>query len=528
MTSFDVASRTLVVLAPEILLIACATTLITLGAFCRLPRRIWSLSSAVALVSALVVLCAMRQPSIDRYAFVALNDPLSIYSRIAFLITGLIVLGLAHDQVEDGRASEFFGSLLLMNAGAMIVAASNDIILLFAGLELVSLPTYLLLYLSRRDAGTREAATKYFYLSIFSSALLLFGLTYLYGMAGVTNLRALSYLLLKLPTNANPALGTIAVVFVMAGLSFRVAAVPFHFYAPDVYEGSPTILAAVLAWVPKGIGFLGMIRALTTVVGGENPIADRAIVLTWVLAAITMILGNTLALSQRNLKRLLAYSSIAHAGYILIGVTVAFGKTSIQFSGVEGILFYLAAYALMTLGAFGVIIALSARERPVETIDDLAGLGATHPSAALAMAFCLFSLAGVPPFLGFFGKFWIFASALSPDQAAQDSSLLTLAIIGCLNAAAGAFYYLRIVVLMYFQPAPQVPLAVRTPWPTMLAAGACASLSLILGPFSGPIVRASRDAAVEARTHIAARIGSRLPVAEVSKAAIPAQPSSAP
>ncbi|GAC1342684.1 MAG: hypothetical protein NVSMB14_07210 [Isosphaeraceae bacterium] len=247
MTSFEVASRTLSILSPEIFLIVFATVMITLGAFFTVKRHIWSAASAVALVTALIVLCTMSQPTIDPYAFVALNDPLSLYARIAFLITGLIVLGLAHDQVDDSRAAEFFGSLLLMNVGAMIVAASNDIVLLFAGLELVSLPTYLLLYLSRRDAGTREAATKYFFLSIFSSALLLFGLAYLYGLAGVTNLRALSYLIIREPTIANPALGTIAVVFVMSGLCFRVAAVPFHFYAPDVYEGSPAVVAALLA-----------------------------------------------------------------------------------------------------------------------------------------------------------------------------------------------------------------------------------------------------------------------------------------
>ena len=519
MTSFDVASRTLSILSPEIFLIVFATIMITLGAFFSVKRQIWSTASAVALVTALFILCAMRQPTIDPYAFVALNDPLSLYARIAFLVTGLIVLGLAHDQVDDSRAAEFFGSLLLMNVGAMIVAASNDIVLLFAGLELVSLPTYLLLYLSRRDAGTREAATKYFFLSIFSSALLLFGLAYLYGLAGITNLRALSYLIIREPSIANTALGTIAVVFVMSGLCFRVAAVPFHFYAPDVYEGSPTVIAALLAWVPKGIGFLGMIRALTTVIGGANPIADRAIVLTWVLAAITMILGNTLALAQRNLKRLLAYSSIAHAGYLLIGVTVAFGKNSVQFSGIEAILFYLTSYALMTLGAFGVVIALSTRERSVETIDDLAGLGSTHPAAALGMAFCLFSLAGVPPFAGFFAKFWIFASALSPEQVGQDSSLLWLAIIGCLNAAAGAFYYLRIIVLMYFQPAPSVPLAPKAAWPTLLAVGTCASLSLFVGLYSWPVVQASRASAVAASAHSAPgfkQAAARVPVRNIS------------
>ncbi len=179
------------------------------------------------------------------------------------------------------------------------------------------------MYLPRRNATTQEAATKYFYLSIFSSALLLFGLAYLYGLAGVSNLKALGYVVHYAPGLMSRWFGLIAVLFVMAGLGFRVAAVPFHFYAPDVYQGSPTIIAALLAWVPKAIGFLAMIRVLTSVLGGSL-LADKAIVLGWVLAVATMTLGNTVALLQDDLKRLLAYSSIAHAGYLLIGVTAAF------------------------------------------------------------------------------------------------------------------------------------------------------------------------------------------------------------
>ena len=189
----------------------------------------------------------------------------------------LILLAMAHDQVDDARAAEFFGALLMIDAGSMLVASANELVFLFVGLELVSIPTYLLLYLSRRDASTQEAATKYFFLSIFSSGLLLFGLAFLYGLTGVSNLKALD-----LPGRhrrwgaLQTQLGLIAVVFVMAGLGFRVAAVPFHFYAPDVYQGSPTILAAMLAWVPKAIGFLAIIRTLTAVVsvaGRDDPLS---------------------------------------------------------------------------------------------------------------------------------------------------------------------------------------------------------------------------------------------------------------
>jgi NADH-quinone oxidoreductase subunit N len=208
---------------------------------------------------------------------------------------------------------------------------------------------------------------------------------------------------------------------------------------------------------------------------------------------------------QDNLKRLLAYSSIAHAGYMMIGVAVAFRnapETGGVFLGSEGILFYLAAYALMTLGVFGVIIALSTRERPIETVDDLAGLGRTQPAAALAMAVCLFSLAGIPPLAGFWGKLELFTSAFAATRAEDARMFHVLAVIGALNAAIGAYYYLRIVVVMYLRPAlTKDPIPAKAGWPTVAAVGACASLSLILGLFPQPISRATREAAEAAVAH---------------------------
>ena len=493
---YAVATRTLWVLMPEFLLILTATAMMTAGAFVRLPRRSWSIASAVAMTAALVALIALRHTTTDPYSAVALNDPLSFYSRLVLLLTGLVLLGLAHDQVDDPRAAEFFGSILMIHAGAMMVTAANEIVFLFVGLELVSIPTYLLLYLPRRNVTTQEAATKYFFLSIFSSALLLFGLAYLYGMTGVTNLRALAYLIHH-GAGGHPTLGLVAVLFVTAGLGFRVAAVPFHFYAPDVYQGSPTVVAALLAWVPKAIGFVAMLRALTAVVGGVDGITHQATVLAWIVAAVTMTLGNAMALLQEDLKRLLAYSSIAHAGYLMIGVTAAFHDTpgpAASLLGGQGVLFYLLTYALMTLGAFGVIVALSTPERPVETVEDLAGLAWTQPALALAMGVCLFSLAGVPPLAGFLGKFWIFAAALSSERAEGPPMMRWLAILGALNAAVGAYYYLRIVVAMVFRPAT-ARLTPRVTWPVALAVGTCASLSVLVVPVAGPILKASGTSA---------------------------------
>jgi NADH-quinone oxidoreductase subunit N len=348
---------------------------------------------------------------------------------------------------------------------------------------------------------TQEAATKYFFLSIFASALSLYGLAFLYGLTGVSNLKALGFLCQTMPGIPQLQFGLIAVVFIMAGMGFRVAAVPFHFYAPDVYQGSPTVVAALLAWVPKGVGFVAILRLLTAVFGGPDGLANKAVVLAGVIAAVTLIVGNTVAILQKDLKRLLAYSSIAHAGYLMIGVTVAFhndASTVPNFLGGQGVLFYLTAYALMTLGAFGVIIALDSPDRPIVTIDDLSGLARTHPLFALAMTLCLFSLAGVPPLAGFWGKFYIFASAFAVGSDEETRWFRILALIGVVNAAIGAFYYLRIVVAMYLRPVNDRPPQPETGWPTAVAVSACAALSLWFGFFPQPIAGVAREATIAA------------------------------
>lgn len=505
----DTLARTILVLLPEIVLALSAAALMVAGPFFRQGRALWAGLSGLAIVGSLATLLAISGADTDTFAYgsVALNDSLSFYARLALLLSGLILLALGHNQVADDRAAEFFGALLFVIAGSMIVSTANELVFLFVGLELVSIPTYLLLYLPRRDRQSQEAVTKYFFLSVFSSALLLFGFAYLYGLTGVSNLKALAFLMNQgggVIDSGNVAFGLIAVVFVMAGLGFRVAAVPFHFYAPDVYQGAPTVVTALLAWIPKGIGFVAMIRALTAIVSvGDPMLSERAVLLAWIIAAITLVLGNTVALMQTDLKRLFAYSSIAHAGYLMIGIAAAFAKVENPaeidpYSGTEGILFYLAAYALMTLGAFGVILFLDSVGERAETIDDLSGLARNRPLLSLAMALCLFSLAGVPPMAGFMGKFTIFYSAWTTESIAGIPSLRLLAVIGVINAAIGAYYYLRIIAAMYYG-SPSESTAIQraqAPWPTALAVGVCAVLSLIFGLVPGPLLSASRSSAV--------------------------------
>lgn len=505
--AYQTVQQTLLILLPEIILIAAAIGMMTASPFFKARKGTWATLAIGGVLASIVALLAVRSVQADIYIASAINDDFSFYVRLLTLLVGPILIALGHREPSDDRAGEFFGSFLLLEAGTMLVASSNDIIMLVIGLELVSIPTYLLLYLSRRTTTTQEAATKYFYLSIFASGLLLYGMAFLYGIAGTTNLKALAFLSSTLPNVPHLWFGLLAVVFILAGLCFRVAAVPLHFYAPDVYQGSPTPITAMLSWIPKIVGFVAIIRVLTSVIavrGAEDPLVLKAIWLSWIIAAASMTLGNFVALLQTDLKRMLAYSSIAHAGYLMIGVTVAFasgGKAGTFYHATEAILFYLVAYSLMTLGAFGVMVMLGKKDGgEVESIYDMSGSAWRRPIASLSMAICLLSLAGIPIFAGFWGKFQIFASAFSVQSGDEAWTFYTLAIIGVLNAAVGAFYYLRIIVLMYFGEEKQ-PLVMVGGWPVTAAVGVCAALSLLVGLFPAPISRVCRDAAFAAVAH---------------------------
>jgi NADH-quinone oxidoreductase subunit N len=504
--SLTVVKQTALVLVPEITLLFCAIVMMVGSAFYRQPRRYWFACSQIANFLAIVLLLLGGRARTELYSAVALNDDLSFYARLVLLCSGAIVLALAHREPDDLRSGEFFGALLMMNAGAMIVAAANEMVFLFVGLELVSIPTYLILYLSKRNPSTQEAATKYFYLSIFASGLFLYGLTFLYGTTGVSNLKALGSIFETMPELPSRQLGLVAVVFVMAGLCFRVAAVPLQFYAPDVYQGSPMVVAATLAWIPKVVGFLAIVRTLTAVFavkGMNDSLVEKAVMLSWIIAAATMVWGNFLALLQEDLKRLMAYSSIAHAGYMMVGVTAAFAAdqhADSTFYGSESIFFYLVTYGLMTLGVFGGFMALQFKNRPVETVDDLSGIGWTHGWRALGISVCLLSLAGIPPLAGFWGKLQLFGALLAAGERAGSSSFVVLAVIGMLSAAAGAYYYLRIVVVMYFSK-PKDAIEVTGGWPIAAAVSVCVFLTVYFGINSAPLSSRAHAAARAAVAH---------------------------
>jgi len=408
------------------------------------------------------------------------GDSLVWFIRALTLSVGAMLVLLSWNQFASGEVGESQGCLLLILAGVNLTVVANDLVGLFLALELVSIPTYILLYLVRCSAAGQEAVVKYFLLSVFSAALLLYGFSLLYGAAGTTNLEAIRLGLVN-AAGAPPLILAIALVIVLAGIGFRVTAVPFHFYAPDVFQGTHAAAAAMLSIVPKLAGFVVLLR-LFAVIPVVPPLTEHgpalAQVLTpalWWLAVITMSVGNLVALWQTNVRRLLAYSSIAHGGYMLVGLTVAQSHPGLT-GGSEALLFYLAVYAAMTLGVFAVLIAAGGRERQVETLDDLAGLGRYRPGLALLLAVFLFSLTGLPPTAGFFGKFNLLVAAWSSGTF----DLQMLAVVMAVNAAIGAAYYLRIVAALYLRPAPAVSTASGADFPAFLAGVLCVGVTLAL------------------------------------------------
>jgi NADH-quinone oxidoreductase subunit N len=509
-------------IVPEAILLVGACVLFLGGTF-RPGRSLWGAAALVVLAAAGIALWFSPQSPVCSpetravlFAGPLYVDRLAVFIKAVALAGGAVLILCSWNEVPDRWAAEFQACLLLMLSGICLTGSANELVTLFVALELVSIPTYVLLYLPRYDNPAQEAAVKYFLLSVFSSALLLFGFSYLYGMAGTTNMPALAEVLDPTRSSGLPAVALIGLVMVVAGLGYRITAVPFHFYAPDVYQGITPSAAAVLAFVPKVAGFIALLRLLGFVPheivtprgvelleAPENAVPNMVLgaqvpQLLWILATVTMTLGNVLGLLQDNIKRMLAYSSVANAGYMLIGLVVArfqpAGAGAIYPSGIEAILFYLVAYGAMTIGAFAVLGCLSTPQRPVDKIDDLAGLSRTHPGLALLMVLFLFSLIGLPATAGFAGKLLLFWGAIAVEPTAMPSYWFRgLAVIGVLNAAVAAWYYLRVAVVMYLRN-PLRPLDKVRAWPGLTAVCLCAALTLIAGLYPPSLLNPIRQA----------------------------------
>ena len=472
--------ESLYILLPQTVLAGLACLFILGGTFPIAPRR-WGPLALLALAAAGAALRYSSQldaPDTVSSTLAVAQWPVGIGFEWACLAIGaLFVLQSMHSQSESKTAAEFYGMLLLVLAGIMLVAAANDLVMLFLALELISVPTYVLLYLGRNNYASQEAATKYFLLSVMSAAVLLYGFAFLYGLTGTTRLSAIHIVLAQAasPSSGVSVLGILALVLISAGLGFKIAAVPFHFYAPDVYEGTSAFNAGLLAVAPKAAGFVALIRVVSESMAGFEATGQQ---LALILAGITMTGGNCLALLQTNVRRMLAYSSIAHAGYILIGIAVGFWDVTnpglsladaaatggMGFpGGIGASLFYLLAYSLASAGLFGVLVYLASPGKQIDHIDELTGLVKTHPVVAIAAALFLFSLAGIPPLPGFWAKLSVFSTALSVRQATVDTyfdvhrAFAVLAVIGVLNAAIGAVYYLRLIAVMFLNDPLSTP-----------------------------------------------------------------------
>ena len=409
------------------------------------------------------------------------QDQFTVFLDLLFMCIALLTILFAPDYLEPRGLpmGEFTATLLFAISGGMLLAGGRDILILFLGLELLVLPGYLLAGFAKRDGLSTEGAIKYFLLGSFSSAILLFGLAFVFGYTGTTNIEQIGEHLGAVVNGFTPlpvALG-LGLALITAGAGFKIAAVPFHYWTPDAYQGSPTPVTGYLSVGPKVAAFSLVLLLFVDALG---PLRDDWWPLIWVLAAITMTVGNLAALGQDNIKRMLAYSAIAHTGYIMVGLAVYGGVSdqSIAEDGISGVLFYLAAYAFMNLGAFACVAALQRKPGVTSQITSFAGLGKRAPLLGVTFTLFLLSLVGIPPTAGFWGKAMILVSAVE-----GGGWFTVLAVIMMLNATAAAFYYLRVVVSMYMRDEPDgarsVTLGVPTRAGLIIAALAVVGIGLV-------------------------------------------------
>ena len=413
---------------PDLRIFIAAISLLVLGLFIDNIKLIINLAIASILFAILLILFQPIQSAFNNSLVI---DEFSKVIKILILIGSLASIIMYHSSREDLNINlfEFPILILLATIGMMIMVSANDLIAIFIGLELQSLTLYVLAALNRNHLASSEAGLKYFLLGALSSGLLLFGLSYIYGFTGNTNLNLISTTV----TSGNIGL-IIGIVFVCSGLAFKVSAVPFHMWTPDVYEGAPTPVTAFFALAPKVAAIALAVRFL--IVGFGDISFDWQQIIIF-LSIASMVFASFAAIAQNNIKRLMAYSSIGHVGYALIGLACG------TFQGTSSLVIYLSIYLIMNIGVFSFILSMKNKGEYFENISDLSGLYKVHPYYSVVITIFMFSLAGIPPLAGFFGKFYIFIAAI-------ESNLLLLAVVGILASVIGAFYYLRIIKVIYF------------------------------------------------------------------------------
>jgi NADH-quinone oxidoreductase subunit N len=465
-------------LSPEIILTLAAGLLLLVEAFAPPLRRAAPEISIAAVLGALWARLTSDLPG-SVWSGMVTVDRTTAFVDLYILAAVLLTLWIAGPFLRRTSANhgEISALILLAAVGAMVMASSNNLLPIFLGLELLSIPLYVLNASLRRVDVSVEAGLKYFVVGAFASAFVVYGMALLYGATASTDLRVIGSQVAA-AGSLNPLLA-VGLAMVAAGLMFKLAVVPCHAWAPDVYQGSPTPVTAFLSVVPKGAALIVLLR----LADGMNltQVSGRWVVAVSVVAVASQLIGNIVAIVQRDIKRMLAYSGIAHMGYALLGVLV---------SGSEGgsaVLVYLAAYTLMNMGAFACVALLSEREDRPHFISDLRGQGYHRPVAALALTTCLFSLAGVPPFLGFSAKFMLF-------RAAVNEGFVWLAVIGVVNSLISVFYYLRVIYVLYMQRLPRREPQFQPSLQLTAAAAVAAIGVLLLGIYPSWLISAAESA----------------------------------
>ena len=465
-------------LYPQIIVVVTAFVIMIVDLIFK-DKRIVGYVSLIGLIMAAVTSFMMfGAGSAPTFQNVAVSDGYTLVLNLIFITTAFlsILLSMSYLQGKDMQRGEYYALLLFATAGMMLMGAATDLMVVFLGLEIMSIALYILAAFNRRQLGSGEAGMKYFVLGAFASAFFLYGVALLYGATGSTNLHVIGQWFAGASTTNDP-LALVGLGLLLVGFAFKVSAVPFQWWTPDVYHGAPTSVTAFMSVGAKAAGFAALIRLLM-ISFGTTFFVDWQIAVA-ILAVITMTGGNIAALAQKDVKRMLAYSSIAHAGYILVGVAAG------TMIGVNGVLFYLMAYAFMNIGAFAVIAVIERRDEIGSVISDYAGLATRKPLLAVAMALFMFSLTGIPPFVGFWGKLYVF-------RAAVEANLSWLAVVGMVNSAISAFYYLGVVVQMYMRSGQDVgdaaePAPIRLGGPITVALAIAAIITLVLGLWPLPL-----------------------------------------
>ncbi|CAA2143876.1 MULTISPECIES: NADH-quinone oxidoreductase subunit NuoN [Methylobacterium] len=476
MTAIQAVLPSLSPVMPELILAIGVLGLILYGAF-RGERSVETVNvgALILLILAFFVVVSQSGAKVTTLNGSFIVDNFSKVMKALILLGSAATILLSRDYFQRERIDRFEFPILIVlcTIGMMVMASANDLIALYLGLELQSLAAYVIAAFHRDNLKSTEAGLKYFVLGALSSGMLLYGSSLVYGFTGTVSFPGIVSAL-----NDNAGIGIVlGIVFVAAGVAFKMSAVPFHMWTPDVYEGSPTPVTAFFASAPKMAAVAMTVRVFIGAFPDVTSIWQQIIVF---VAIASMTLGSFAAIGQRSIKRLMAYSSIGNIGYALIGLAAASEE------GIRGVVIYMIIYLAMTLGAFAVLLSLRRGGQMYETVDDLSGLSRTHPVLAFCLAAMMFSLAGIPPLAGFFGKFYVFAAAIKAD-------LVGLAVIGVVTSVVGAFYYLRLVKVMYFDE-PQAPYETMAPG-LRIVLGLSSAVVVLFFLVPSPLVSAAGAAA---------------------------------